>query len=105
MNSKELKMENGCFGKMMLVEVRPINYVEGTKVDTPVGHAYIVTLPRHSFDKLTVKIDGPAKMAAPEEGYVEVRFTDLVIRPYVRDGRVAFTATATDVHPVNANKG
>jgi hypothetical protein len=52
----------------------------------------------HNLDKLSVKIAGKQLLDTPTDGYSEVEFTDLVVRPYVgHDGRLALTATATAV--------
>lgn len=100
MNSKRIAIDNRSLGsRMLLVEVRPTyDYANGQRSENVIGYTYVVSLPMHNLDKLSVKIAGKQLLDTPTDGYSEVEFTDLVVRPYVgHDGRLALTATATAV--------
>lgn len=106
MNTREIRLDNNCLGKqMLLVAVTPDMYVNGQRVADPVGYRYDVCLRAHGMDKLSVRIPGAQQMDAPApEADVYVRFDGLVVRPYVaQTGRLAFTASATGIHPVTGS--
>lgn len=106
MNIKEIKLDNECLGKqMLLVGITPDLYVNGQKVTDPVGYRYDVCLRSHGMDKLSVRIPGAQQMDVPApEADVYVRFEGLVVRPYVaQNGRLAFTASATGIRPVTGS--
>ena len=108
MNNKELRLDNACLGKqMLLVGVTPDLYANGQRLDVPVGYRYDVCLRSHGMDKLSVKIPGAQQIDAPNpEADVYVRFDDLSVRPYVNgNGRLALTATASAIHPVPGREG
>lgn len=108
MNLKEIRLDNTSLGKqMLLVAVTPDMYVNGQRLTEPVGYRYDVCLRAHGMDKLVVHIPGAQKMDVPNpEHDVYVRFDDLIVRPYVgQNGRLAFTASASDIHPVSGNPG
>ena len=88
-----------CIGDMLLVDVRPYYaYTDGVRSQTPVGYAYIVCLPLHKMDKLSIKIEGAQRMDAPLDGAIPVEFDGLFAKPYVdRNGHLAVAATATNI--------
>lgn len=99
MDLKKIAIDNRTLGKeMLLVDVRPnYAYMNGQRGDLN-GYAYDVCLPAHSLDKLTIKIDGEQQIEAPEEGYVPVEVSGLIVRPYVnRENKLAFTAIAAAI--------
>ena len=55
---KDLKIDPASLGKhKLLVDVAPVaEYVGGQRTDKVVGYRYVVALPEHSFEKLSVKI-------------------------------------------------
>ncbi len=99
MISSILFLAVACIGDMLLVDVRPYYaYTDNVRGQTPVGYAYVVCLPLHKMDKLSVKIEGPQRMDAPPDGAIPVEFDGFVAKPYVdRNGRLAVTATATNI--------
>ena len=108
MNIRDICLDNNCLGKqMLLVAITPDLYVNGQKVSEPVGYRYDVCLRSHSMEKLAVRIPGAQQMDAPApEADVYVRFDNLIVRPYVgQNGRLAFTASASAIHPTNGNVG
>ncbi len=95
-----LTLEPKCLGNsMQLVEVAPVLYANGVKLDKPVGYRYVVCLRAHRNDKLGVVIEGAQLLDSPEiDADVYVSFAGLVVRPYVdRNGRLALTAAATGI--------
>lgn len=87
---------------MLLVEVRPrFEYQNGQRTDTITGYSYIAVLPDRSFEKLSVRIDGPQLMQQPEDGdYVHVEFDHLELFIYWAQGQYSVGARATGIHPV-----
>ena len=107
LNIRDLKIDVSSLGKtMLLVEVRPVKeYKDNKPTDVISGYRYVVCLPEHKLEKLSVKIDGKQLMDTPEDGVVEVRFSGLEVGAYVaRDGSIAITAKATGIAPAVNNK-
>lgn len=99
MDNKKICIDNRTLGKdMLLVAVRPsYTYINGQR-GAQNGYTYDVCLPEHNLDKLSIRIDGEQLVPTPESKYVPVEIAGLVVRPYVtRDGRLAYSATATAV--------
>ena len=99
---RNLTIDNNSLGaKMLLTEIRPAYiYENGKKTDKISGYRYDVALPKHGLEKLSVRIDGDQQMQPPEDGFIEVGFSGLVVRAYIKDGVAMFTATATGISPV-----
>ena len=76
-------------------------YKNGIKTDNVVGHKYLIALPEKNLEKIGVRIDGPQQLDEPD-GYVEVAFDDLTIKPYVMNGKVGISYRAAGIHAVNA---
>ena len=88
--------------KLWLVDVSPAyEYKDGKRTDTVTGYRYIVALPAHSLEKISVRIDGKQLMEKPD-GYIEVEFADLDVTAYESQGHVQLTAKATGIHLVNS---
>ncbi len=103
MYTNNLFIDPSCLGDaMQLVDVRPIMYADGKRLDAPVGNTYEVCVRALRNDKLAVKIMGAQQMEQPSTMQdIYVQFDDLRVRPYVtREGRLALTATATGIKPV-----
>jgi hypothetical protein len=82
---------------MLLVDVLPTyEYVNGERTQKVTGYRYVVALPAHQLEKLSVKIPGRQLIDRPA-GYVEVVFTDLAVRPYESEGHVLLSATASGI--------
>ena len=108
MNNSLIRIDPVSIGSTVLVGVTPDLYgSDKVRHDVAVGYKYEVMLPSHRFDKLTVKIPGLQLMDTPVSGHEPtVDFENLVIKPYVdRNGRLAFTATATGVKVVATGDG
>lgn len=106
LNIRDLKIDVASLGRtMLLVEVRPVQeYKDNKPTGEVIGYRYDVCLPTHKLEKLSVKIDGKQLMETPENGAVEVQFTDLEVGAYsTRDG-VVITAKATGITKVGNNK-
>lgn len=101
MNIRELRIDPASLGqKKLLVDVRPAyDYKDGKRTETVIGYRYDVALPKHALEKLSVRIDGQQLMQPPEDGFIEVEFTDLEIGLYEKDGHVNLTAKATGIMP------
>lgn len=107
MDTKKIVIDNRCLGpELLCVGCKPyFAYTADGQKGTQQGFAYDVCLPAHSFDKLTIKIEGNQQIEIPEGGHIAVVLADLVVRPYVgRDGRLAFAATASAIKAL-PNKG
>ena len=99
LNIRDLRIDVASLGqKMLLVDVMPAyEYKDGKRTDNIVGYRYEVALPAHNLDKISVRIDGKQLMDAPEDGFIEVGFTNLEVSAYEREGKVLFTAKATGI--------
>ncbi len=103
MNNSELFIDNHCLGEtLQLVAVRPFLSADGKRHDVPIGYTYDVCIRAHQNDKIGVKIMGAQQLEQPSTMQdVYVVFDGLRVRPYVtREGRLALTATATGIKPV-----
>lgn len=98
LNVRDLRIDPNSLGKeMLLVDVMPrYEYKEGRRTDNLTGYSYIVALPAHGLEKISVRIDGKQLMEKPE-GFIEVSFTGLEVNAYEREGRVQFSGTATGI--------
>lgn len=101
LNIRNLRIDPTSLGReMLLVDIAPrYEYREGRRTDNLTGYSYIVALPAHGLEKISVRIDGKRLMEKPE-GFVEVAFTGLEVNAYEREGRVQFSGTATGIAPV-----
>ena len=101
LNIRDLKIDNASLGTpMLLVEVIPAyEYQDKQRTDKIAGYRYVVCLVAHHLEKLSVRIDGPQLMEQPDS-FVEVEFDDLEVRAYESQGKVNFTAKATNIRAV-----
>ena len=106
MDSKKLLISSKCLGdSLMLTEVLPYKkYENGKPTEEIEGYRYVVACPNMGLDKIGIKIKGKQQMANPDGTFPIVRFSDLEVRPYVANGVLALTATATAVTEVNSGK-
>lgn len=87
--------------KLWLVDVTPAyEYKEGVRTDNISGYRYAVALPERGLEKINVRIDGRRQLEPPE-GFVEVRFNNLELFVYLRNGQPQVGARATGVHLVH----
>ena len=95
---RDLRIDPASLGeKMLLVEIIPsYEYKDGVKTNNIIAHRYVVALPKHNLEKISVRIDGEQLMDKPE-GFVEVEFENLEVGAYEKNGFVQFTAKATDI--------
>lgn len=98
LNIRDLRIDPASLGKeMLLVDIAPrYEYKEGRRTDNLIGYSYVVALPAHGLEKISVRIDGKQLMEKPE-GYVEVTFAGLEINAYEREGRTQFSGVATGI--------
>ena len=98
LNIRDLRIDPDSLGeKMLLVEIIPAyEYKDGAKTNNISGYRYVVALPKHNLEKISVKIDGEQLMDKPE-GVVEVEFENLEVGAYEKNGSVLLTAKATDI--------
>lgn len=99
MDSKKLRINPSSLGdKLLLTAVVPYKrYENGNATDEVEGYRYVVACTAHNLDKISVKIPGKQLLDDPAGGYPTVVFTGLEIRPYVMNGQLGLTATATSV--------
>lgn len=105
---KNVYLAEKCIGPAILFDVKANYYNEANELqESPVGYKYSVVLPQQSFDKLTVKIPGTQLLEAPMSGHeIVVEFDELKVKPYVdRNGRLAFTASATGIKVIGTDVG
>ena len=89
-------------GKFWLTEVSPVHaYQNGQRTDTISGYRYNIALPEKGLEKVGVKIEGVQQMAAPESGFVEVKFEGLELYVYFSNGQPVVAAKATGISLVN----
>jgi hypothetical protein len=98
LNIRSLSIDPASLGEtMLLVDVLPTyEYVNGARTEKLSGYRYVVALPAHQLEKLSVKIPGRQLIDRPN-GYIEVEFSDLFVRPYESQGHVLLSATATGI--------
>jgi len=101
MTLRDVLISNASLGKpMLLVEVVPAyEYQDKQRTDKITGYRYVVCLVAHHLEKLSVRIDGAQLMEQPDS-FVEVEFDDLEVRAYEAQGKVNFTAKATNIRAV-----
>lgn len=105
---KNLKIDTASLGKhKLLVDVAPVaEYVGGQRTDKVVGYRYVVALPEHSFEKLSVKIAGDKLLDVPDgKDYVAVDFKALDIKVYEAQGKAQLSATATEIYEIKLPNG
>ena len=93
--ARDVKIDTRSLGTFLLTEVRP-----DVKDGTQIGFKYAIALPHHQLEKFNVKIAGKQQIDVDDQ-IDEVAFDNLVVRPYVIDGRFGITATATAIKKVN----
>jgi len=98
LNIRDLRIDPLSLGKKkLLVDITPAyEYKDGKRTDTLTGYRYVVALPEHALEKLSVKIDGKQLMEKPD-GFAEVEFTSLEVGAYETKEGVRFTAKATGI--------
>lgn len=102
LNIRDLRIDPVSLGaKKLLVDIVPAyEYKDGKRTDTLTGYRYVVALPEHALEKLSIKIDGNQLMDKPD-GFVEVEFSGLEVGAYETKEGVRFTAKATRIALVN----
>ena len=86
---------------LVLVDVAPVFvYEDGKRTDKIIGYRYVVSMPRHAFDKISVKIDGDKQLEMPENEYPVVEFDDLEIRVYWTPDGYRVGASATGIRMI-----
>lgn len=88
--------------KMLLTDVLPVyEFINNQRGDKVVGYKYVVALPKHSFEKIAVKIVGDKLVESPDT-FVEVDFTNLEVFPYNSQGVTMIGARATNIKIINS---
>ena len=86
---------------LVLVDMVPVFvYEDGKRTDKIIGYRYVVSMPRHAFDKISVKIDGDKQLEMPENEYPVVEFDDLEIRVYWTPDGYRVGASATGIRMI-----
>ena len=98
LNIRDLRIDPASLGeKMLLVEIIPsYEYKDGAKTNNISGYRYVVALPKHNLEKISVKIDGEQLMDKPES-FVEVEFENLEVLAYEMRENVQISAKATGI--------
>ena len=86
---------------LVLVDMVPVFvYEDGKRTDKIIGYRYVVSMPRHAFDKISVKIEGDKQLEMPENEYPVVEFDDLEIRVYWTPDGYRVGASATGIRMI-----
>jgi hypothetical protein len=98
LNVRDLRIDPASLGeKMLLVEIIPAyEYKNGSKTNNVIGYRYVVALPKHNLEKISVRIDGELLMDKPE-GFAQVEFENLDVSAYEKNGSVLLSAKATGI--------
>jgi len=72
-------------------------YKDGQATGETDGYRYEVFCIEKKMLPLSVKIPGKLLIAEPENGYIQVEFTDLELTPYVMDNKIGFKSTAKSI--------
>ena len=89
--------------KLWVVDVIPVyEYKDGHRTENILGYRYETVLPGHKMDKISVRIDGPALLEAPN-GYYEVAYDGLEVFIYWSNGNYAIGAKATGIKVLKDN--
>ncbi len=96
---RDLRIDPDSLGKKkLLVEVAPAyDYKDGKKSETISDYRYVIALPEHNLEKISVKISGKQLMEKPD-GFVEVEFDELEVLAYEMQGKVQIVAKATNIY-------
>ena len=100
LNIRDVRIDPVSLGKvMLLVEVKPDHDLIHDKSKCFVlGFKYVVCLPEHRLERLTVKIEGDQLMEDPKDGAVQVEFTGLEVAAYQdKYKQIQFAAKATGI--------
>lgn len=105
-NLRDIEIAPRSLGqRMLLVDIAPAyEYKDGRRTDKLVGYRYIVALPEHGLEKISVRIEDTSPPMEKPDGYAEVEFTGLKVGLYESQGHVQITAKATGIHLVNPAK-
>ncbi len=103
LNIRDLRIDPVSLGeKKLLVDViATYEYKDGKRTDVLTGYRYVVALPKHGLEKLSVRIEGKQQLEKPE-GFAEVVFQGLEVTAYEAQGKVQISAKATSITLVNA---
>ena len=89
--------------KLWVVDVIPVyEYKDGHRTENILGYRYETVLPGHKMDKISVRIDGPVLLEAPN-GYYEVAYDGLEVFIYWSNGNYAIGAKATGIKVLKDN--
>ena len=100
LNIRDVRIDPVSLGKvMLLVEVKPIQEFKDDKpTGVVLGFKYVVCLPEHRLERVTVKIEGDQLMEDPKDGAVQVEFTELEVAAYQdKYKQIQFAAKATGI--------
>ena len=104
MNVRDLRIDPSCLGETLLVDVRAgYLYKDGVKTNECNHYVYSVALPKHSLDKINIKIDGKQLMQKPDN-FVKVTFDNLEIYIYFQNGQPVVAGKATNIKLTVNNK-
>lgn len=104
-----IRLDNRDFGnQFILTAIRPsYRYIEGNKTQDITGINYEVALPKLSFEKIRVKVEGDQEISEEvleSSNFIEVAFEDLEAHFYFVNGNVGVSATAKSVKMLNVPK-
>lgn len=98
LKTTDLIIDSKTVGKsLLLTEVKPVyEYRNNKRTDNLIGYRYIVAMPDHGLDKISVKIEGEKLMETPDN-YTEVMFEELELFVYLMNGRLEIGARAAGI--------
>lgn len=87
--------------EMLLVDIAAVADVkDGKKTGKNAGYKYVVALPEHKLEKISVKIPGHQRVQLSDDGYKKVAFDGLEVKAYVIEGKPVLSAKATEIREV-----
>lgn len=96
LKTSDIVIDNDCVGKLLLLAIRP-----DVRDGEAVGYKYNVLSTALGYEKFNIRISGKQQLDVLEgTDAIEVAFDDLVIKPYVVDGKFGITGTAKAIRRV-----
>ena len=102
-NDLVIDSERTFKSNFMLADVsKGFKYVNGTKTDEQDCEKYTVVCPALRLERLTVKIESDTRLINIDKGDVipvgaPVKFTNLVVSPYISNGQLGISARADSI--------
>lgn len=99
LDTKKLRIDPSSLGTVfMLTDVTPwYEYSNGRRTDSQIGFKYVVAVANHGLEKVAVKIKGKHALVETGDDFPQVKFENLELVPYVINGQLQISASATSI--------